>query len=85
VFGLFLLATVASLLIVSAIPVSQSTPGPRLDNSKDPLPPWRLRVLAPRPARPAFPLLQLPGEFAFERALEAYEELIDATCATRRG
>jgi hypothetical protein len=83
VFDLFLFATIASLLIVSAIPLSQLPHGSTLEASANLL--SIFRVFARRPPRAEFPRLLQAEEFAFDRALDAYEELIDATCAARHG
>jgi hypothetical protein len=85
VFDLFLFATIASLLIVSAIPLSQLPHGSTLEASANLLSLSIFRVFARRPPRAEFPRLLQAEEFAFDRALDAYEELIDATCAARHG
>ena len=85
VFDLFLFATIASLLIVSAIPLSQLRHGSTLEASANLLSLSIFRVFARRPPRAEFPRLLQAEEFAFDRALDAYEELIDATCAARHG
>ena len=84
-FGLALFAIVASLLIVCDSPVSRPDARPKTGAAAVLLPRPKFRVFSSVPSRVEFPGLRLAEEFGFERALEAYEELIDATCAARRG